>query len=194
MDAHDLDAAEFERLARGDVAALERAYREHGARIQRVSLGLLGDRQEAEDAVQDVFLKVRERAGQFRGSARLSTWLHRIAVNHCLNLLEKRRVRAAVGHLDHETNRVADLTPGPFDAAATKDARRAVLERLERLSDEHRTVIVLREIDGLAYEEIAAVLQVPVGTVMSRLGRARERWIELADRIDARIPAGERTR
>jgi RNA polymerase sigma-70 factor (ECF subfamily) len=180
VQPQDPEAREIELLASGDAAALERAYRAHGPRIQRVCLGLLGDRGEAEDAAQDVFLKLRERARQFRGAARLTTWLHRIAVNHCLHLLEKRRLRACQPFDAASGRRLADPGPDPHDVAAAADARDVVLARLARLSEEHRAVLVLRELEGLAYDEIAGLLAVPVGTVMSRLSRARERWMELS--------------
>ncbi|MBL8862923.1 MAG: RNA polymerase sigma factor [Planctomycetes bacterium] len=187
-------AREIELLASGDAAALERAYRACGARIQRLCQGLLGDRAEAEDATQDVFLKLRERAGQFHGAASLSTWLHRIAVNHCLNLIEKRRLRASRPLGAAEARSLVDPLRRPPETAAANEARETLRSRLARLSVEHRAVLVLREIDGLSYDEIAAVLDVPPGTVMSRLARARERWVELAAQESGAQPTAERGR
>ena len=179
LDPADLDPTDLERLRRGDPRGWEAAYRHFGARVQRTCLALLGNRVDAEDATQEVFLKVQERAGQFAGGSRFSTWIYRIAVNHCLNKKEKERLRVAEPLEGAAASNAACPRESPPDVAGAREAREQVLERLAHLSEEHRAVLVLREIDGLAYQEIADVLAIPVGTVMSRLARARERWIEL---------------
>jgi RNA polymerase sigma-70 factor (ECF subfamily) len=194
VDAEGTEPLDLERLRRGDVSALAVAYRRFGARIQRTCLGLLGNAAEAEDAAQDVFLLVLQRAHQFDGAARFSTWLYRLTVNHCLHRIEKERLRSAAPIDEAVEGRLVDPGPGPVDGACATDAREVVLARLSRLSAEHRAVLVLREIDGLSYLEIAGALDVPEGTVMSRLARARERWIELGRRAPARIDLEEQPR
>jgi len=180
LDSADLTPSDLERLRRGDARGLEAAYRQFGARVQRMCLGLLGDRGAAEDATQEIFLRVLERARQFSGESRFSTWLYRIAVNHCLNAKEKERIRRTEPLEGPVAEGAISPRASPAELAGAHEARDLVLARLARLSEEHRAILVLREIDGLAYEDIAGVLGVPVGTVMSRLARARERWIALA--------------
>ena len=192
LDPDDLDPSDLERFRRGDPRGLEAVYRVHGARVQRTCLALLGNRSDAEDAAQEVFLRAFEHAGQFEGGSKLSTWLHRIAVNHCLHKKEKEGLRRAEPIEEALRSSLASERDAPHEVAGARDAREVLLERLGRLSEEHRTILVLREIDGLAYEEIAGVLGVPPGTVMSRLARARERWLELVPRdpSGARAAAG----
>ncbi len=185
LDSPDLDPNELERLRRGDARGLEAAYRQFGARVQRTCLALLGDRAAAEDATQEIFLRVLDRARQFSGGSRFSTWLYRIAVNHCLNAKEKERMRRAEPLEGRVASDAACPRAMPPDLASASEARDLVLARLSRLSEEHRAILVLREIDGLAYQDIAEVLGVPVGTVMSRLARARERWLALASTVRA---------
>lgn len=113
---------------------------------------------------------MREKASSFDGAGSFAAWIRRLSVNHCLNRLEeKRRQSARVDVRD------PDLVPAPSHAAFE------IADSLERalaaLPDEQRAVLVLREIDGLAYREIAEALSVPIGTVMSRLARARERLL-----------------
>jgi RNA polymerase sigma-70 factor (ECF subfamily) len=180
LSPDDLDPADLDLLRRGDVRGLEAVYRRFGSYVQRTCLALLGNRADADDAAQEVFMKAFEHARQFAGGSRFSTWLYRITVNHCLHAKEKRRVREAAPL--HDLSDDAAICPKalPHDAASAQEARELVLDRLARLSEVHRAVLMLREIDGLSYDEIATVLDVPVGTVMSRLARARERWIELS--------------
>ena len=178
----ELDARTIERLRCRDVTALETAYRLHAARLLRLARGLLADPVEAEDAVHEIFLKVFERAHQFDGMARFSTWLHRLAVNHCLNRLERERRRRTDALPEAEDRTPVDVAPTPLESAHRSESRERLERLLARLSDEHRAVFALREIEGLTYGEIAAELGVPVGTVMSRLARARARLLELLGR------------
>lgn len=166
------------RLAAGDRTALADCFRQFGARVWRIAKGLLGQAAEADDAVQEVFLKVRERAAQFDGRGAFEGWLRQIAVRHCLDRLAQRR-RDRLAPAD------AALREAPAraqsDVAALED--REQLERaLERLPEEFRTIVLLREIGGLSYRELADALEVPIGTVMSRLARARERLLGQAPR------------
>lgn len=173
------------KLRDGEPGALENAYQLHGSRVYRLCLRILGRTSDAEDAAQDIFLKLMERAASFDGRARLSTWIHRITVNHCLNQLEKERLRdtAALPHDDDLAGAPAD---SPIEGLARTEAGERLQRLLLRLSPEHRVVIVLREIEELSYEEIAQTLEIPPGTVMSRLARARERLVLLAGARDSR--------
>ncbi len=175
-----LERSVLKRLQSGDPRALEDCYQVFGARVFRLCRMLLNQDSDAEDATQEVFLKVLDRARQFRGRARFSTWLHRLTVNHCLSRLEKERVRRA-DSLERETAHHAFESdrPSPVEFAERAEARRHLQALLARVPADQRAVLVLREIEGLSYAEIAEVVDVPVGTVMSRLSRARVRLTEL---------------
>lgn len=148
--------------------------------MRAYATGILGDRHEAEDAAQETFLRAFRRLGAFRGDASLQTWLLRICRNHCLDRL---RARPSVQLVElHE-----DLAAGASDTTTAGAARRIDRERfvtaLAGLPDGLQQAVVLRELRGLSYDEVAAALGVPVGTVRSRLSAARTRLQrELGDR------------
>jgi RNA polymerase sigma-70 factor (ECF subfamily) len=183
VEHDDLSPTDLARLRSGDPRGLEAAYRLVGARVQRTCLALLGNRHDAEDATQEIFLKAFERAGQFAGASRFTTWLYRLTVNHCLHRKERAELRRAVPLDAAEVQHALAPEPSPADVAGVHEAYAIVVARLARLSEEHRAVLVLREIDELSYEQIAEVLSIPVGTVMSRLARAREQWTLLSPAV-----------
>jgi RNA polymerase sigma-70 factor, ECF subfamily len=172
----DFDAPEIARLKAGDPGAQEACYRVFGLRVRRLCRHLLGRSHDAEDATQEVFLKLFERADQFSGEARFSTWIYRVTVNHCLNRLERERRRNA------EPLAETDGASWAGDPLRAVDDRDAVASLLEKLPAEHRAVLLLREVEGLDYRQIAVALDLPLGTVMSRLHRARQRLIEVSGR------------
>lgn len=176
VQAEDGDRRLLARLRARDVEALGELQRIHGARVYRLCRGLLAQPSDAEDATQEILLKVFERAERFAGRARFSTWLHRLTVNHCLNRLERERLRRA-DVLDQglDDGRLRDPAPAPPEDAGAADERLLVERLLSRLPPDQRAVLTLRELEELSYGEIAAVLRIPVGTVMSRLARARAR-------------------
>lgn len=175
------DSAEFvARLRAGDRRAFEELVRAHQHRVYGLALRMLGDAAEAQDVAQEAFLRAHLGLAEFRGDARLSTWLYTIASRLCLNRLagsERRLTRPG----DEALGRVVDVRPGP-DEALERDELDAALHRaIAELPEERRVVAVLRDIDGLAYEEIAEILGLPVGTVRSRLHRAR---LDLKDKLE----------
>ena len=161
------------RLKRGDVAALEEVFDLYGERVFSVCLGILGNRADAEDASQEVFLRVFQKAAKFSGRSRFSTWLLRVAANHTLNRVRAaaRRRRISEPLSDH----MASTMPSPEHAAIGRERREAVAHVLQQIPVEQRQVLVLREMEGLSYTELADVLGIPVGTVTSRLIRGREK-------------------
>ena len=146
--------------------------RTHRDRLWAVALRTLGDREEAADALQDALLSAYRAAGTFRGDARVTTWLHRIVVNACLDRVRRRAVLPTVPLPEQGS-------PGePADCADALGARETALEveaALALLPVEQRTAILLVDVHGLPVEEAAAVLGVPVGTVKSRCSRGRAR-------------------
>jgi len=162
----------LDRLRRGDPAAFESLVIAHQHRVFGVALRMLGNRADAEEAAQEVFLRVHRAIPGFRGDAKLSTWLYAIAARLCLSRLgeaHRRLVRADETALA----RVPDPEADPA-RHLEEDEREAALRRaITELSDDRRMVVVLRDLEGLSYEEIAEILGLELGTVRSRLHRAR---------------------
>jgi RNA polymerase sigma-70 factor (ECF subfamily) len=177
------DASLLARLRAGDGRAFEEMVTAYQHRVFGVALRMLGNRAEAEDIAQDTFLRAHRALGEFRGEARLGTWLYAIASRLCLN-------RLASGARRHEQHNDLALSQAPAegaDAAGTLERgelEAALREAVAALPEDRRIVVVLRDLEGLGYEEIAEVLGVPLNTVRSRLHRARldlkaklERWL-----------------
>ena len=139
---------------------------------------LLRDAQDAEDAVQDSFLRAIRHFDGFRG-ADGRAWLLSIVRNTCFTRLRDRRVGSEIVEFDEEVHTVEEMASGPEAELARKTASLSVREGLDQLPVEFREVLVLRELEGLSYKEIAQVSGVPIGTVMSRLARGR-RQLQLA--------------
>jgi RNA polymerase sigma-70 factor (ECF subfamily) len=160
------------RTVAGDGAAFTELVRRHERRMFAVAVRMLGREEDALDATQDAFLTVYRKIEQFRGESAFSTWLHRITVNACYDVLRK-RARQPMLHLATDDDR--DYEPGPpvedhaEAVAGGLDAQRA----LEQLPPDFRAVLVLVDVQDLSYEEVADVLGIPIGTVRSRLHRGR---------------------
>jgi RNA polymerase sigma-70 factor (ECF subfamily) len=177
------DLVLVDRCRRGEPQAFARLVALHEGMVFNLAARLLGDREEARDAAQKVFLHVYRKLGQFGGRSALRTWIYRITVNQCHNRRRwwKSRRRDKEQPLDEVAAgpvaaRLADNegAPSPFDEARRRERARRVQAALLELSFEHRAVLVLREIEGLSCEAIAEALGVAGGTVKSRLSRARE--------------------
>lgn len=178
------------RLRRGDERAFAELVRAFQDRVYSMTLRMLGDAHEAEDLAQEVFVALHGALGTFRGEARLSTWIFRVARNHCLNRLKylTRRDRGRTSELTEAAESASASEPdeGP-DAAVTTRERRELLGRaLSTLDEEHRMLVVLRDLEGLSYDEIAAITDQPVGTVKSRLHRSRVALAEAIARMDGK--------
>src|SRR5437762_5648076 len=171
------------RLKANEDAAYDELVRTYSGPIYHVAYRMTGDAAEASDAVQDIFLKIFRNIGGFKGEAALKTWIFKIAFSEILNRLRwwKRRYRYATVSLDDQPNgvgtgaahTVASSSPTPEQALQSKEQETSIQQALGRLSREHRSIIVLRDIEGFSYNEIADVLGVSIGTVKSRLARAR---------------------
>jgi RNA polymerase sigma-70 factor (ECF subfamily) len=174
------DAALAQRCTAGDEIAYAELVAEHQRMVVQLAVNLLGDRDEALDLSQEVFLRVFRMIHQFRGQSSLRTWIYRIAVNQARNRHRfwRRRRRADQVSLDAHVAVHGDLLsatePWPDRVLARKELAVRLQRALDRLPFDQRTAIVLREIDGLSYGEIAFSLGVAIGTVKSRLTRARQ--------------------
>lgn len=156
------------RHVEGDAEAFGEIYRRHRDRMWAVAVGVCGDREIAAEAVQEGFVSAFRRAGSYRGDAAVTTWLHRIVVNACIDLTRKVRPTSEL------TDEVIASVPPAADATGKVDTRLAVHEALTRLSDEHRVALVLVDMHGLPVAEAAQILDIPTGTVKSRCSRGRE--------------------
>jgi RNA polymerase sigma-70 factor, ECF subfamily len=173
------------RLLRGLRAGIESAYEELIERYQQpiysVIFRLLGDQNDAYDVVQEVFLKVFRSVGSFRERSSLRTWIYRIAINEAHNhrrWFSRHRKREVTIEYEDEDHRPYDITvdpaPSPFDCALDRETHMLIEAALSEISPVFRTAVVLRDIEGLGYEEIAEILQISLGTVKSRILRGRE--------------------
>jgi RNA polymerase sigma-70 factor (ECF subfamily) len=168
------------RLARRDEAAFAELIRHHFDRIYRIAWRVLGGAADAEDVAQEAFLKAYRALASFRGDSAFYTWLYRIAINTAKNALVSNRRRPVDFDLDlqdpEQYDRHARLKEGdtPEGVLLTEEIRSVVEKAMEQLPEDLRTAIVLRELEGLSYEEIAEAMDCPVGTVRSRIFRARE--------------------
>jgi RNA polymerase sigma-70 factor (ECF subfamily) len=173
-----LERALVDSCRSGDPVAFARLVRLHEGMVFNLSSRLLGDAEEARDVAQEVFLQVYRRLGLFQGRSSLKTWIYRIAVNQCHNRRRfwHRRRRDREEGLDAVEARAAGAHAGssPYEEARRHERARRVQAALLQLSFEHRAVLVLREVEGLTCQEVAAALGIPEGTVKSRLSRARE--------------------
>jgi RNA polymerase sigma-70 factor, ECF subfamily len=187
------DLSLVRRAQSGQLPAFERLVLKYRPRIVELAMRYTRNPADAEDAAQETFIKAYRGLQHFRGESAFYTWLYSIASNCARNLLTARRrdlLNNAVDFLDYRNTgrlpaRLRELAT-PEDLAHTGDIRGMVNAALQGLSEEHRTVITLREIDGMSYQQIAAAMSIPVGTVRSRVFRARD----LIDRKLRRVHKG----
>ncbi len=179
----------IKKAMKGDESAFRVLVDRHYQTIYNLFLRLLGARrQEAEDLTQEVFLRAWRGIGSFSGSSKFTTWLYRISINFFIQEQRKRHARkrsgrtfsldAPVGNTENLYINPASKDPGPLKKAISAELEKAIYEGIEELPGEMRTIIVLRDMQDKSYEEIAEILDIPVGTVRSRLHRARTRLKE----------------
>jgi RNA polymerase sigma-70 factor (ECF subfamily) len=170
----DADQEIVARCRNGDWEAFAKLVLKYQSRVLTLAARIVDNRSEAEDIAQDIFVKVFQSLHDFRGASRFSTWLYRITVNHCLNHLRRRaRQQQSLGGTEAEEWIQQSPMSNPHKTLEQKERGALVQAKLQLLSPEHRTIVLLRDFEGLSYEEIADVLQLESGTVKSRLHRAR---------------------
>lgn len=184
LDWSQLETSEATLIARcraGEQAACEQLVAEHQAMVFQLGCHLLGSRDEAYDLSQEVFLRVFRTLDRFRADASLKTWIYRIAINQASNRRRfwSRRHRLGQVSLDahvevHGEPTEATDASSPHRILASKELAARLTVALDALPFDQRTVIILREVEGLSYDEIAEALDIAVGTVKSRLTRARQ--------------------
>lgn len=174
------------RIGDGDASAFSELVHAYQDRVFAFCARMLGDRHEAEDVAQDVFLSVFKHAGDFRGEASFNTWIYRIARNHALNRIKylERRGRAVKRSLDEMgEERLASPRLGPDAEIEGRQTSQLVRDAIARLPEQQRSVLVLRDLEGLAYEDITDITGLALGTVKSRIHRARAALAERLSRV-----------
>lgn len=168
MEQHKGDIQLIEDARNGDMTAFRTIVERHEASVAGVVKGILGDTPEAADVGQEVFIRLFESLGKFRGEASLSTYVTRIAINLSLNESKKRKRKFKLfGPLKEGENTSAE--------ESTVDLKEMLYHELHQLDPEFQAVVTLRMIEGYSIQETAAILEIPVGTVMSRLYRAQKK-------------------
>ena len=178
------EGALIERVLAGDAESFESLVLEHQTNVYRLALRLTGNEADAADAAQDAFLKAYTSLATFRGESRFSVWLYRLTNNVCIDLLRRRRDAVPLQTEDDEGSETELPLPDerwdPEALAQRAEDVRAVRAAIAALPADCREILTLREIGGLSYEELAASLGLELGTVRSRLNRARKK---LADEL-----------
>ena len=184
-EADDPESPEvLERLRRGDPRAFETLVATYQQRVFGVALRMLGSRAEAEEVAQEAFLRAHRGLAEFRRDARLSTWLYSIASRLCLTRLASAERR--YGRAGEETLlRLRSGDADPASALEQGELEAALQRAIAELPEDRRLVVILRDLEGLTYEEIAAALELPIGTVRSRLHRAR---MDLKEKMERFLP------
>ena len=186
---HPDESALLQRLRDGDRTALNELLAAHQTRLYNICLRLLGNRDDAAEVAQEALLKAVQHIDRFRGESKLGTWLVRIATNEATTHLRRRRIRRAAslesphpnGQADGDADAGADWRhqladgrePSPDERVQQQEQRLSLQAAIDQLEPDFRAVLVLRDVDQMDYQQIADVLEVPVGTVKSRLFRAR---------------------
>jgi RNA polymerase sigma-70 factor (ECF subfamily) len=168
------DADCVRRIQHGEVDAFEVLVRRHEKTIFNLVYRMLGDYDDAIEVSQEVFLSAYRAIGQFRGDANFSTWLYRIALNHVTTRRRSNNSRQHRTAPIEDMELIRDSQPGPAETLEKKEMQERVQLALNKLSPEDAAVILLRDLQDVPYDEVARLLEIPVGTVKSRLHRARQ--------------------
>ena len=179
------------KLRRNDSAAFELLVKLHQDRVYDFCVRMLNDREEAFDLTQEIFLSIHQNVDKFRADAKLTTWIFRISRNHCLNRLKylKRRGRGRSDEFGEANEGDISASMGgssaPDEHLTRKRERQLVHTAIEELDEEQRSLVVLRDVEGLSYDEIMEITELPEGTVKSRLHRAREKLAGILTKLES---------
>ena len=160
-------------LQKGEERAFQELVENYSKMIYSTAFSMLQNADDAQDAAQEVFLSVYRYIGKFKKNSKLSTWIYRITVNSCMNVLKKKRLNVTPIEREDGIIEIADNSADPEGVLLSKITRREIADAISALESNQRAIIVLRDIENLSYEEISEILHIPVGTVKSRINRAR---------------------
>lgn len=167
----------IQRAANGDGAAFSELMAQHESRMYAVTLRMCANREDAQDCLQDAMLRIYRAIGSFKGQSAFSTWIYRITMNTCLDELRRRKSRNAssLDNLLESGWSPTDESDVPERHAIVSEQRRTIDMAIAQLPEDMRAAVILRDIQGHSYDEIAAMLDANIGTVKSRISRGRER-------------------
>jgi len=169
-----MEDADLVRLCQsGDMAAFEQLFHRYQDRVYSTAYRMMNDQEDAQDLTQEIFLKAYQNISKFNFRAAFSTWLYRLAVNLCIDELRKRKRSANTMPLEEAILKADANTPE--DHAISGDRERQVWDAINSLKEKERAIIILRDMEGLSYKEIAEALKCSVGRVKSRLHEARQK-------------------
>ena len=165
---------------KGDMQSFEELMYQYEKKVYNVALRVFKNPEDAKDISQDVFIKIYKNLDKFDNKSSFSTWIYRITTNTCIDELRKRKGKETVS-IDNDNEydegrfkrEFADNEPTPEEKVISKEGESEIIKSMNTLSDEHRTIIVMRDIEGLSYTEISEIIGVSIGTVKSRISRAR---------------------
>lgn len=172
---------------KGDIESFEKLISNYQKKVFNIAFGMMHNHDDAYDISQEVFIRVFKSIRKFKGQSSFSTWLYRITTNACLDELRKRKNNKNIISIDQEIQledgevfrQIEDDGPTPELVAERNELREIIREAISKLSDEHKEVIVLRDIQGFSYDDIAEIIKCPQGTVKSRINRARRMLKEI---------------
>lgn len=179
----------LERARSGDIEAFELLVEGYQKKVFNIALRMLGNHDDAYDLAQEVFIRIYKSIKNFKEQSTFSTWIYRITTNVCLDELRKRKNKNNIVSLDEEVKlddsevkrQVEDDRPLPEAIVEKAELKEIVTDAIKKLKDEHKIAIVLRDIQGFSYEEIARIIKCPEGTVKSRINRARQALKEILE-------------
>ena len=169
------------RACKGDVQAFEELMQSHESRIYAIVLRMMGNREDAQDCAQEAMVRIYRAMGSFKGQSALATWIYRITMNSCLDELRRRKARK-VTSLDSLVDNgwsPTDTGDTPEEHGLRVEKQNALNQAIQSLPDDMRAAIILRDVKGYSYDEIASILDANVGTIKSRISRGREKLREI---------------
>lgn len=171
----------IERVKNGDIEAFELLIEGCEKKVFNIAYRMLANYEDAKEIAQEVFLKAFRSISSFKGDSLFTTWIYRITTNLCLDEIRKRKNKKLVSldegieYEGHEIKRqIRHEGPSPEAEAENNEMKKAVMDSINALSEDYKTVIVMRDIQGFSYEEIAEIIKCPEGTIKSRINRARK--------------------
>ena len=174
----------IQRVLAGDKNAFEHLVLANQKNVYNLALKMTRNEDDALDVSQEAFVKAYQQLNAFRGDSKFSVWLYRLTYNLCIDFIRKKSKQTTVS-LDYKDDEnetssyeIPDLRDLPEDSAIRKEMRKTIEQSIDGLNPDHREVLIMREITGLSYDEIAETLKISVGTVKSRLARARQKVVE----------------
>ncbi len=169
------------RACKGDVQAFEELMQSQESRIYAIALRMMGNREDAQDCAQEAMVRIYRAMGSFKGQSALATWIYRITMNTCLDELRRRKARK-VTSLDSLVDNgwsPTDTGDTPEEHGLRVEKQNALNQAIQSLPDDMRAAIILRDVKGYSYDEIASILDANVGTIKSRISRGREKLREI---------------